>query len=112
MGDIPCIGVLCQITWRSSLYPIGPLVELLIPIGPLFQLLYTQFSNFVKAYSRTAEKRKHFCAALEYVLPVNRNLFESGRGHSGQWLYSTKMATAIAHQRNILEIQKSVEVLG
>ncbi len=61
-----------------------------------------EFSNFVlvKAFSRTAEKRKHFCAALEYVyiniiysrtaekwtifcavleyvLPVHRNLFES-----------------------------------
>jgi hypothetical protein len=36
--------------------------------------------NFVKAYSRT-EERKHFCAALEYVLVVHRNLLEPGRGH-------------------------------
>ncbi len=25
----------------------------------------------------------YFCGALEYVLPVRRNLLESGRGHSG-----------------------------
>ncbi len=46
------------------------------------------FSNFVKAYSRTAKKHKHFCAALEYVLPVYKNLSESGRGHSGTILES------------------------
>jgi hypothetical protein len=33
-----------------------------------------KFSYFVKACSRTAEKHKHFCAALEYVLAVHRNL--------------------------------------
>jgi hypothetical protein len=82
MSEILCIGVRCLITWRPSLLPIGSLVELLLPIGPLFQ-----FSNFVKAYSRTA-KRKHFCVALEYVLSVHRNLLESGRGYSGTILES------------------------
>ncbi len=64
-------------------YPIGSLFELLIPIGPLFQ-----FSNYVKAYSRTPKKHKHFCASLEYVLPVHRYLLEYGRGHSGTLLES------------------------
>jgi hypothetical protein len=41
------------------------------------------FYNFIKAYLRTTEKRKHFSAALEYVFPVHRNLLESRRGHSG-----------------------------
>ncbi len=54
-------------------FPIGSLDELLIPIDPLFEFQYSSL-NFVKAYSRTAWKRKHFCAVLEYVLPVHRNL--------------------------------------
>ncbi len=58
-------------------YPIGSLVELLIPISPLFQIQYS-FLIFVKAYPRTTEKRKHFCSALKYVLPVHKNLLESG----------------------------------
>jgi|LakMenE18May11ns_1017448.scaffolds.fasta_scaffold7964471_1 hypothetical protein len=67
------------------------------------------------------EERKHFCAALEYVLAVHRNLLESGRGHffnnTGDCytlaldnspiiiiyqftLTAGKMATVKAHQRN------------
>jgi hypothetical protein len=38
-------------------------------------------SNFVKAYSRTAEKSKHFCAALGYVLVANRIYWNLNNRH-------------------------------
>jgi len=39
-------------------------------------------------HSRTADKWTILCAALGYVLPVHRNLLESGWGHSGTILES------------------------
>jgi hypothetical protein len=49
-------------------------VELLIPIGPLFKLIQGSQGSI--------------SAALKYVLPVHRNLLESGRGYSGTILVS------------------------
>jgi hypothetical protein len=37
MGEIILVGFRFHITWRSSLFPIGSLNELLIRVGPLFQ---------------------------------------------------------------------------
>jgi hypothetical protein len=66
------------LSWSSlSNYLLPHWAELLIPISPLFQLQYS-FLIFVKAYPRTTEKRKHFCSALKYVLPVDKNLLKSG----------------------------------
>ncbi len=60
-----------------------------------FLLVHCSSSNkFVKPYSRTVEKRKHFCVALQYVLPVQRNILESGQGHSGTKLESVLQCTA------------------
>jgi hypothetical protein len=56
MGKILCIGISGQITWQPSLLPrwfIGRTIDSYCS-SPI------QFSNFVKAYSRTAENRKHF----------------------------------------------------
>ncbi len=60
MGEI---NVLDKLLGSPPCYLIGSLVELLTSIGPS----PIQFCNFVKAYQRTAEKHKHFCAALNYV---------------------------------------------
>jgi hypothetical protein len=81
------------------------------------------FSNFEKAFTRTAEKRKHFGAPLEYVLRAHRNLeiyWSLDQVILDQYLSNMyvftltdgKMATARAHQRNILEIQKPVKSLS
>jgi hypothetical protein len=37
----------------------------------------TYFYNLVKAYLRAAEKCRNFYVALEYLLPLNRNLLKS-----------------------------------
>jgi hypothetical protein len=113
MAEILCIRAL----------PFGSLVELLIFL--LVKLSSSDIVFFVKAYLGTAEKCKHFCAAFKYVLPVHRNLLESGRGHSGTILEYTvilkqsqiiiiypisfhlnrwEMATTIDHHRNILKV--------
>jgi hypothetical protein len=88
MGEVLCIGVFLP-NFLAALLDI-PLVHWL---SYSFLLVHgsssDMVSNFVKAYLRIAEKRKHFCAALEHVLPDNRidkNLLESGRGHSGKIL--------------------------
>jgi hypothetical protein len=51
------------------LFPIGSLDKLLIPIGQYCIIFWG-----VKAYCRAAEKSINFCGALQYVLPVNRNV--------------------------------------
>jgi hypothetical protein len=64
----------------------------------------------------TTEKHKHFCAALEYVLLGQRGFkVVSKKLLFLQYVFTLtagKMATSIAHQRNILEIQKPVEVFS
>ncbi len=92
-------------------------------------LLVHCFSSIIifwykKAYLRVAKKFRWFCAALEYVLPVHRNLLECRWGHLKTLLanviddfeevsriyFFSKMfytltnwtiANAIVHQRNI-----------
>jgi hypothetical protein len=49
-----------EITWQTSLFPIGSLDKLLIPIGQLYQLQY----NF-RGNTRLLEGRREiFCGAL------------------------------------------------
>ncbi len=90
-------------------------------------------TQFVKAYSRTAEKCTLFCAALEveYVFPVHRDLLESGRGILEQYwrvLYSRFKIVSDNYylsnmflpeplgkrklQQLVREIQKPVKVLS
>ncbi len=73
--------VLCQISWRPSFLPHW-LIGWTIDSYWFIVLALILSSYFVKAYSRTAEKRKHSCAELKYVLPVHWNLMESWQGHS------------------------------
>jgi hypothetical protein len=84
------IRVPCQITWRSSLFPIGSWDEILIPIGPLFQL---QFSRLIKAFWRSAEKCKKIYLFTKIYWSVDEIKFEiirkSGRGHSARAMYSS-----------------------
>jgi hypothetical protein len=57
------IGVRCQITWRPSLFSIGPMAELLfyLSLAPIC------FSKLLKDYSKAAENKQNLSAAREYV---------------------------------------------
>ncbi len=111
-------------------YPIGSLDELLIPIGPLFPLQYSflAWQKPIRGLQRSFVQHGIFFACSQSSIKVCTRLFRSNIGKcytvvlkqspiiiiSRIYFHLSrcnwKMATAIAHQRNILEIQKPVEV--
>ncbi len=115
MGEILCIGVRCKITWSPSLLPHWYIGWTIIPIGPLLQLQYS-FLTLQKPI-RGPQRSENIFVRHSNMFYLFTEIYQSQDEVilEQYWrvLYSGfKLVSVIIIIRNILEIQKLVQVLG
>jgi hypothetical protein len=120
MGEILYIGVHCQVTWWPSLLPYWFIAWTINSYWSIIQAslkgcltLKKLFRVLQRSVNILESPSNMFCVLTEIYWSLEQVILE--QYFSNMYVFTLtdgKMATPRAHQRNILEIKKPVEVLS